>query len=194
MTQRTGLYGVGQEAEQFAARQLAQRGWLVIPMSEYTNNTGIKINAPMLLVPEGMTISPDLLAIKASQTIWIEVKDKTGPTYTWKYHCWEHGIDKPNIVEYKKIQDLSGKPVFLLIHENNSPKTPDLYLHSMSDIGSYRKMKADLEPSDLWLYILLDNALLYGNFRDGNPEMIDPRNPIGAGLYWPRNKMKEWQI
>ena len=194
MTTRPDLYGVGQKFEQEAARRLANRGWIVIPMSEFTNNTGIKINAPMLVVPDGLKISPDLLAIKAGKQIWVEVKDKTAPTYTWKHHRWEHGIDQPNSDDYLSIQKQSGYPVFLLIHENSSPRTPDLYLSSMDDMAAYRRMKADLVDSDLWLSIALSDAIQYGNTRANNPEMVGPRNPSGAGLYWPRDRMKEWKF
>lgn len=192
MTARPNSYGVGQKAEQEAAKRLAKNGWIVVPMSEYTNNTGIAINAPMLVVPNGMMISPDLLAIKAGKQIWIEVKDKTAPTYTWKFHRWEHGIDRPNCDAYSSLQEQSGTPVFLLVHENNSPRTPDIFLCGMDDIGARRRMQADLMESDRLLSISLRDALLHGNFRDNNPEMRDARNPTGAGLYWPRDRMKEW--
>lgn len=186
-------YGVGQRAEQAAARLLIQRGWMVIPISEYTNNTGGIINAPMLMMPNGMKISPDLFAIRNGKQIWCEVKDKTAPTYTWKWHRWEHGIDLPNCNDYQAVQDQSGFPVYLLVHENNSPKTPDLHLESMSDISAYKKMKADLKPSSVWLVISLDEALLSGNILEKNPEMISANNPRGAGLYWPRSAMKIWE-
>lgn len=194
MNARDGMYGVGQAAEQEAARRLAKNGWVVIPISEYTNNTGTKINAPMLVIPDGVAISPDLLAIKPDKQIWFEVKDKTEPTYTWKFHRWEHGIDKPNIDSYRIIQEKTGVRVVILIHEKASPKTPDLYLLNMDEIGARQKMKADLQPSDVWLYINLDNAIRYGNERGGNREMVKQSNPMGLGLYWPRRIMKEWMV
>lgn len=194
MNARAGLYGVGQEFEQEAAKRLATNGWIVIPVSEYANNTGAKINAPMLVSPKGVAISPDLLAMKAGEkSFWFEVKDKSEPTYTWKFGRWEHGIDKPNADDYKTVQENSGIPVVILIHERNSPKTPDLYLSSSDDIGAYRKMKADLQPSNLWLWVYLDDAIKHGNVRANNPEMTKPNNPTGSGLYWPRSIMKEWR-
>lgn len=192
MSTREALYGVGQKYEQEAARRLAANGWIVVPMSEFTNNTGIKINAPMLVIPDGVAISPDLLAIKPGKQIWFEVKDKTEPTYTWKLHRWEHGIDKPNADDYLLIEEKSDVPVILLIHEKNSPETPDLYLSSMDDIGAYKRMKSDLKPSDIWLSISLKKAFENGNIRNGNKEMIGPKNKLGAGLYWPRIIMNVW--
>ncbi len=192
MSARPGMYGVGQAKEQEAAARLAAKGWIVIPVSEYVNNTGGKINAPMLVIPDGVAVSPDLLAMKPGKSMWFEVKDKTEPTYTWKFHRWEHGIDKQNIDDYQTIQGKTSVPVVILVHENTSPKTPDLYLRSSDDIGAYRKMKADLQSSDMWLWVYLTDAIAHGNVRINNREMIRKNNPTGAGLYWPRSIMKGW--
>lgn len=192
MSARDGTYGIGQEAEQEAARKLAGNGWIVIPVSEFTNNIGLKINAPMLVIPDGVCISPDLLAIKPAKSLWFEVKKKTEPTYTWKLRRWEHGTDKPNIDAYQVIQEKTAAPVYLLVQEENSPQTHDLYLNNFDDIDARRKMKADLRPSRIWLWISLNDALRYGNVRNNNREMIGKNNPNGEGLYWPRTRMKTW--
>lgn len=184
------VYGIGQEAEQMFARYLNQLGYLVVPISEYTNNTGLKINAPMLLGRDGFGISPDLLAGKDGKMRWVEVKQKTEPSYFWKKQQWEHGIDKPNADDYLSIQEESGFPVVIVVREIKSPRTPDLRLSSMRDISSYRKMKDDLYLSDCWLRISLNNAIAKGQYREGNKEMMDDRNPEGWGLYWPRAAMK----
>lgn len=181
-TTRGGLYGVGQESEQICARYLSGIGYTVIPISEYTNNTGKKINAPMLLSPEGLRVSPDLLVMAARKSFWVEVKRKGEPTYYWKRSRWEHGVDTPNFEDYMEIQRTSGYPVYIFVHEIKSPATPDLYLNNREDIGARRKMIADLQDKEVWLSIAIDNASKLGESRPNNREMIRPQNPMGTVL------------
>ena len=60
----TSSYGIGQEAEQELAGILGERGYTVIPISAFTNNTGKGIKAPMIVVGGEYSVSPDLLAMK----------------------------------------------------------------------------------------------------------------------------------
>ena len=187
---REGIYGVGQESEQICARYFSNKGYVVIPISEYTNNTGGMINAPMIVSSYGPMVSPDLMVMKGSKLFWIEVKMKNEPTYYWKRHRWEHGIDTPNFNSYKSIQLESGWPVYIFVHEIHSPKTAELYLYSRMCSDDFRKMKSDLIPSNNWLYIALDDANRLGESRPNNIEMISKANPRGFGTYWPRAAMK----
>jgi hypothetical protein len=183
------LYGVGQEAEQELATFLGHRGYMVIPISSFTNNTGAKISAPMLVVGDSYSVSPDLLAIKDGKSMWIEVKRKSVPAYFYKWHCWVHGVDRQNIEAYRKAQKASGHPLFICVLEDKSPLTPDLYLewHERRPNGPEAE---DLQGARQWLWITLDDALEYGNFLVGNIEMVGPSNPEGCGLYWPRRCMR----
>lgn len=191
--QRQDIYGIGQESEQMVATYFSKKyGCLVVPVSEYTNNTGVKINAPMLIDKDGPLISPDLLIINNNKSFWIEVKQKSEPTYYWKKSRWEHGIDKPNFDAYLETQK-SSYPVYIIIHEINSPNTPDLYLSSKDDISAFKKMKSDLQRKDVWLRISINDASLHGQCRPSNPEMISTKNPLGLGIYWPRSNMQEIQ-
>lgn len=191
MSKRDGLYGVGQESEQLAAQYLSSMGYFVIPISEYVNNTGGRINAPMVLSPSGLTIGPDLLILKDGKDMWVEVKRKDEPTYFWKSHEWQHGIDQPNFDAYTKIAQETNKAFIILIHEINSPATPDLWLRLIDDVSAARRVKADLQPIEKWLSISLTDASLFGDSRPGNPQMMDMDNPRGFGRYWPRAKMQE---
>lgn len=193
MNKRCGIYGVGQKCEQEAADYLTRMGYLVIPISEFVNNTGGAINAPMVISSDGKIISPDLFGIKKGKDAWFEVKDKSEPTYFWKRHEWQHGIDAPNMYAYRDVQNITGKPIIILIHERLSPKTPDLYLSSMSDPCARQQMKADLYLSNQWLSIRLDDALMFGEERGGNFKMVRSINDEGKGFYWPRSKMTELQ-
>lgn len=188
---REGLYGVGQVSEQLAARYLSNRGWFVIPISEFTNNTGGRINAPMVVMPSGLCVGPDLFIIKAGSSMWVEVKQKDEPTYFWKKGEWQHGVDLPEIMAYKKVSEETKLPCHILVHEIMSPKTPDLFLMSKNDITCYKRMKEDLIKIERWLSINLADAIRNGEVRPGNPNMISTRNPEGNGLYWPRSAMRE---
>lgn len=189
MSKRTGAYGIGQESEQIAAGYLAGMGYFVIPISEYTNNTGAMINAPMVIAKDGKLIGPDLLAMKNGEDIWVEVKMKTEPTYFWKRHEWQHGIDAPNMRAYQQVQERTGKKFIIVVHEINSPKTPDLYLKSMEDSSARLRMKSDLQPIEQWLSITLEDAFMFGEERSGNFEMASKQNRTGDGVYWPRSRM-----
>ncbi|MER2526741.1 MAG: hypothetical protein ABTR07_02315, partial [Candidatus Competibacter denitrificans] len=142
-----------------------------------------------------LTIGPDLLIMKDGTDKWVEVKRKDEPTYFWKFHEWQHGIDLPNIRAYQKIAKETRRPFVILVHEINSPATPNLYLHLMDDVSAHRRMQADLQPIETWLSISLDDAIRCGNSRPGNPQMMDKDNPHGFGFYWPRAKMQqiEWE-
>lgn len=186
---REGLYGVGQESEQEAADYLVEMGYFVIPISEYTNNTGKKINAPMVMSSEGKMIGPDLFGIKDGKDVWFEVKRKKEPTYFFKRREWQHGVDSPNMIAYRQVQERTGKPLIILVHEIFSPKTPDLDICLTEDSCAHIKVKEDLQPVEMWLSINLDDAFKFGQERPGNFEMVTPRNRDGKGIYWPRDKM-----
>ena len=184
-------FGIGQEHEQKAARLFADMGNTVIPMSHFINNTGGKIAAPMIVDATGLTISPDLLVIgKGRQPFWVEVKQKSIPSYFFKKHRWEHGIDSYMAEAYKKIQDESGYCVYILVYEEKSPITPNLYLDLRKDTAARRVAENDLEKSGLWMAISLTQAAIKGEVRPNNDAMKKPHNPDGLGLYWPRCEMK----
>lgn len=185
-------YGIGQEAEQEMAVMLGQRGYTVIPISQFTNNTGGKINAPMLVVGSDYSISPDLLAMKDGKSLWIEVKRKSVPAYYYKWHCWVHGVDRPNIEAYRKAQQSTGHPLFICILEDKSPLTPDLFLY-WNERKPNGPETEDLQGPRQWLWITLDQAMAHGQFLSGNMEMISAHNPHGCGLYWPRRYMQSFK-
>lgn len=181
-------YWIGQEAEQELASMLGHRGYTVIPISAFTNNVGAAINAPMLVIGEEYSISPDLLAMKNGKAMWIEVKRKSVPAYYYKWHCWVHGVDRHNIEAYQKAKLATGHPLIICVLEDKSPITPDLWLdwHERFKFGAEQN---DLSGPRKWLWISLDDALLNGRFLTGNQEMVNTRNPEGVGLYWPRRIM-----
>lgn len=187
----SSLYGVGQEAEQEFARMLGDHGYIVVTISLFTHNTGAAVAAPMLISSDGLSISPDILAIKmeTGKPAWFEVKRKSVPAYFYKWHCWVHGIDKPNIDAYRKAQDLSGYPVYICILEDKSPATPNLFLEWHDNIKN-GQADQDLVGPRKWMWITLDDAFLFGDFLPGNPEMVSNRNRSGEGLYWPRSRMR----
>ncbi len=178
-------YGIGQQVEQEAARLLSCYG-IVIPVSQYQHNTGGLIAAPMLVTLDELIISPDLLVI-AKNPFWVEVKGKTAPAYFFKNHQWRHGIDAQNAQQYLMVQE-NSYPVFILIHEERSPRTPELLLrHPCAGDPD-----DDLYDSGLWLGISLTAAFRCGVVQPNNPAMIKESNPTGLGLYWPRAAMTVW--
>lgn len=183
------MYGVGQEAELELAKMLGHRGYTVVPINLFTNNTGKSCNAPMLVIGEGRSVSPDLLVMKNGKSTWIEVKGKSVPAYFYKWKCWVHGIDRPNAEAYKKAQDASNYPVFLCVLEEKSPLTPDLDLEWHENTPNGRADQ-DIAGPRQWLWITLDDAMAQGAYLPGNPAMMKDNNPRGYGLYWPRRGMR----
>jgi len=171
---------MGDYAQRRWCVMLAARGNLVLPTHEMNDNApGTK--APMVLANSDLLVAPDALCFNPRATTWHEVKAKSQPVWRRTHRRWEHGIDHANAMHYSEVQDGSGAPVLLVVHESMSPVNPARY--------------SRLVASDLWLWITLDEALQCGEHRPTWPGgKADPgrRGRDGrGGLLWARDAMRE---
>ncbi len=105
----------GCTGERRVAEELQRRGWYIVPSYDYSGADGDK--APRL---QGLKISyviPDLDGAKLGERRWFEVKTKTAATFTRVSQRHEHGISRKHYESYKRVEQITGTPVWLVIYE-----------------------------------------------------------------------------
>lgn len=110
----------GRKAEIEVAKWLQSRGWFVVPSYDYSGADGAK--PPRL---QGKCIGfaiPDLDVAKEGIRHWVEVKLKGKQTLYRKTGVLEHGISLRLYRHYKRVQEITGTPVWLFILEQDSGK------------------------------------------------------------------------
>jgi len=184
----TPEWQLGDEAQKRWAIAIARRGHAVLPSYEM-GQTSPETKAPMMFTADGRLVIPDLLVLNSKKPPqWHEVKAKTAPTWRiykskdckcWRGPRWEHGIDYALMTEYRRVADLSGAPVYLVIHEPHSPKHPTA--------------ESPLSGPETWLLISLENAERFGDRREDWPGGSKEPNRRGrcrqGGWLWSRNVM-----
>lgn len=112
----------GQLGESLIARWCMARGNSLIPVYEKEIDTG---KGPRFFAPEGQFVAPDMFVLPAM--MFIEAKHKTVFTWHRKTQRWCTGIDLNHYREYQKVQDITGRPVWLLfLHRSSTPDERDL--------------------------------------------------------------------
>lgn len=95
---------------------LIRRGWSVLPVYDYSGLADGK--APKLDNGAGGIVTPDLLASKAGETRWVEVKFKARADWTHLTQRLETGINLRLWNHYKTILAETGIDVWLVfVHE-----------------------------------------------------------------------------
>lgn len=111
---------VGKADESAIARWLLSRGFSVLPVYEKIIDEG---KGPQLFTGGGSLIAPDLLAIKAEKTLWIEAKHKTAFTWHRMTGRWTTGIDLRHYRDYLRVAYVTTWPVWLLfLHDGGQAK------------------------------------------------------------------------
>ena len=164
-------YGGAAVEEREWARILMSRGHTIVPMSAALGNTPLS-TAPLAEESGAAHRLPDFLSFRHQGVcrLWTEVKTKTQPGFMRIFNRWEHGIDQDKWQDYNEVRRKSGIPMFLVVHELNSPRL---------------KTKEDsLVEADTWLYADIETL------RDkGRCEPNWPR-PRQKGWLWPRSCME----
>ena len=132
--------GRGRAGETAIARWLIARGHSVLPVYEKIIEDG---KGPQLFSASGGLVAPDLVAFKDGRVLWIEAKHKTAFTWWRIGQVFETGIDLRHYLDYLKVREKSGCPVFLLfLHKGgqakDSPLSPDgLYGNDLSVLAAH---------------------------------------------------------
>lgn len=112
----------GQLGESLIARWCISRGSSLIPVYEKEIDTG---KGPRFFSPEGRFVAPDMFLLPSMT--FIEAKHKT--VFSWHRNTarWCTGIDINHYDEYQKVQDITGRPVWLLfLHRSSIPDSRDV--------------------------------------------------------------------
>jgi hypothetical protein len=111
----------GQIGESLIARYLRSRGWSILPVYEKEIDNG---KGPRLFLPYGYPetelIAPDLQGMKYQKVQWFEAKHKSAATFYRKKWRWQTGIDKRHYLDYKRVQEITTYPVWLLFLQRES--------------------------------------------------------------------------
>lgn len=117
----------GQIGESLIARYLRSLGWMILPVyeKEIENGKGPRLFLPYGL-PEQDLIAPDLQGMKYQKIRWFEAKTKNTASFYKKKWRWQTGIDKRHWQDYRRVQDITNCPVWLLFLQqdkvdNNAP-------------------------------------------------------------------------
>lgn len=112
----------GQLGESLIARWCMSRGNSIIPVYEKEIDTG---KGPRFFTPEGQFVAPDMFMFPSM--MFIEAKHKTVFSWHRVTSRWCTGIDLNHYAGYQKVQDISGRPVWLLfLHRSPIPHERDL--------------------------------------------------------------------
>ena len=108
------LLAFGEEGEHEVANYLINKGVTVLPLYQFTPT-----EAPCFFSYNNRTIAPDLICFKEDAFL-VEVKTKN----QWVVYneIVETGLDKRLYEEYKKIQEITKKIVYVFFnHKQNEP-------------------------------------------------------------------------
>lgn len=106
----------GEDGEKEVAIQLIEKGINIMPLYQFTN----KDKTPVLLTKNTQIIAPDLICYYKNKSFFVEVKTKNKWVVSKNYI--ETGLDYKHYLEYLKIKETTGLPVYLFFnHINEKP-------------------------------------------------------------------------
>lgn len=104
----------GKDAEELVATWLMIRGFLILPVYDYSGIQDNKAPKFQAIQTKLSLVTPDLLCAKDGALKWVEVKWKTSTTLYRKKREVRTGLPRKHWEHYKKVQAVSGVPVWLL--------------------------------------------------------------------------------
>lgn len=113
---------IGQAGESAIAKWCQSRGSSVLPVYEKEIDTG---KGPRFFTPAGRFAAPDMFLMPAM--LWLEAKHKS--VFSWHRISarWCTGIDLNHYEDYKRVEEISSRPVWLFfLHRSSTPDRRDL--------------------------------------------------------------------
>lgn len=108
----------GQQSELTIRDWLEKQGYAVVPA--YEKEPG-DFKGPRMFSADGDLVLPDLFACRGGASMWVEAKDKSGFTWHRKTGEWTTGIDERVYLDYLKVAQKSGLPVWLFFLQRGLP-------------------------------------------------------------------------
>ena len=109
-------YKTGRVAESMIAKWMIGRGFCVLPVYDLAEQ---QYKGPQLFTCDGDFVAPDMLALKmGGPIIFVEAKCKSGFTWSRKYQRFETGIDWNHYVDYQRVRQATGLPLWILFLQN----------------------------------------------------------------------------
>jgi hypothetical protein len=107
----------GAEAEKLVENLLLKNGWSCMPAKHQRISTD---SAEIINMEDDAVRNPDICAMRAGKTVFIEVKQFAQPVSVDVRGQDEHGIREPKFYDYIQVHQMSGVPLWLLIFETGS--------------------------------------------------------------------------
>lgn len=114
----TAIYKRGRNGEEVVAQLLMENGWHIIPSYDFTGDDANK--APRLKGKGSHFAIPDLDISRDGERLWAEVKTKEKPDWYRKGQAWVHGMSLRLWNGYKRVQEITGTPVWIYVYEEES--------------------------------------------------------------------------
>lgn len=125
----------GKAGESTIANFFKGKGYSALPV--YEKETG-EFKGPTIFAFDTSTIiAPDMLVFNKEKCMWIEAKRKGSFSWHRNTQRWVTGIDLHHYSEYKKVDELSPWPVWLMFLHEIGPNAKDTPEGMTSPSGLY---------------------------------------------------------
>jgi hypothetical protein len=101
------------EIERSVARWLMARGWLCLPVYDYSGLSSEKAPKLEAFASEDSLVTPDLLVVRGGVLRWVEVKFKTSADVYRRTGSLDTGISLYLWQAYERVQRASGAQAWL---------------------------------------------------------------------------------
>jgi hypothetical protein len=115
----------GQIGESIIARWVRSRGYDVLPVyeKEIANGKGPRLFLSFDALASEL-VAPDMLAISGAKTRWVEAKHKSAFSWRRITQRWQDGIDLRHYLDYQKVEQETGWPVWLFFFHAQAVSHP----------------------------------------------------------------------
>lgn len=132
------------QTEVLVAEILQNEGWTLARAPFIDSESEYGENAPGFRTSDGFQIMPDILAMKHTRTVFVEVKYKgDGACYIYKNDQYEHFIDNPNWEHYHDVRARSGVEVWLVIFEADTHTFQRQEIDKLDVCGNWTEGKVE---------------------------------------------------
>lgn len=131
-------FEAGRPAERMLKEMLVSKGFCVIPIYDFTIGDDAWKKGPRIYTKNKELVSPDMLAMKGADAVFIEAKQKSVFTLYRKNQEWQTGIDTRHFLDYYRLAQLVDFPIWVFfVHLFEYPPEGDIYNQGPSPTGIF---------------------------------------------------------